>query len=184
MQTKGYELVETRLSELVPYWRNPRIISDEAVNAVAKSIKDYGYQQPIIVDSENVIIIGHTRYMALKRLGYEKVTVGVATGLTTREIKQLRTIDNRTSEYAEWDMDKLAEELAKLDQGFTESFFSELAQAEQEALNHASACGSETSTVEVVEDSNRAEFICPKCFYSWEMTITIKAVRSGLIKEA
>lgn len=184
MQTKGYDLVETKLSELVPYWRNPRIISDEAVNAVAKSIKDYGYQQPIIVDAENVIIIGHTRYMALKRLGYEAVTVGVATGLTPREVKQLRTIDNRTSEYAEWDMDKLAEELSKLDQGFTDSFFAELAEAEQEALDHASAGESETSAVEVVEGSDLAEFICPKCFYSWEMNITLKAVRSGIIKEA
>lgn len=181
-KTLGYTVETKKLDQLVPYWRNPRIITDEAVNAVAKSIADYGYQQPIIVDPDNVIVIGHTRYMALRRLGYTEAPVGVATNLSGRELKQLRTIDNRTSEYAEWDMNKLVDELGKLGKGFSESFFSELAKSsepEPEFIREPV----EATRVESGEESNMAEFVCPSCFHMWEMEITNKAVRSGLLKE-
>lgn len=180
--TLGYTVETKKLDHLVPYWRNPRIITDEAVNAVAKSIKDYGYQQPIIVDSENVIVIGHTRYMALRRLGYTEAPVGVATNLSGKELKQLRTIDNRTSEYAEWDMEKLVDELGKLGKGFSESFFAELAKSEETEPEFTREPSTATE-VEAGEGSNLAEFVCPSCFYMWEMEITNKAVRSGLLKE-
>jgi DNA modification methylase len=101
------------LSSLHPYEQNPRI-NDDAVDAVARSIHEFGFRQPIVVDEEGVIIVGHTRYKAAQKLGLEKVPVHVAKGLTPAQIKAYRLSDNKTSELAEWDYDLLPIELSDL----------------------------------------------------------------------
>jgi len=101
------------IDSIHPYDNNPRL-NDDAVAAVARSIKEFGFRQPIVVDEEGVIIVGHTRYKAAKQLGFDKVPVHVAKGLTPAQIKAYRLADNKTSELAEWDYDLLPIELSQL----------------------------------------------------------------------
>lgn len=98
---------------LIPYANNPRL-NDNAVDAVAASIKEFGFKVPIVVDGENVIINGHTRLKAAHKLGLKQVPVIVADDLTPEQVKAFRLADNKTSEFAEWDMDKLQIELAEI----------------------------------------------------------------------
>ena len=106
------------ISELIPYINNPRI-NDEAVDKVAASIKEFGFKNPIIIDKENVIIAGHTRLKAAKKLGLEEIPTIKVEDLTEQQIKAFRIADNKTSEFAEWDMELLEIELEGLDDVFT-----------------------------------------------------------------
>jgi DNA modification methylase len=101
------------ITDIKPYEHNPRI-NDAAVDVVAASIKEFGFRQPIVVDEEDVIIVGHTRFKAAEKLGLEKVPVHVAKGLTPAQVKAYRLADNKTGELAEWDYDLLPIELADL----------------------------------------------------------------------
>jgi DNA modification methylase len=102
-----------KLSEIKPYPNNPRQ-NDAAVDAVAASIKEFGFRQPIVVDEEGVIICGHTRYKAALKLELETVPVHVARDLTPAQIKAYRIADNKSSELAEWDYELLPVELGEL----------------------------------------------------------------------
>ena len=113
------------LTEIIPYWRNPRVIPDEAVQRTVDSIERYGYQQPIIVDRESVIIAGHTRYAALKRLGWKEVAV-IVSDLTGAEANAYRVVDNRSGEYTGWNTELLRSELAKFEETALETFFPNL----------------------------------------------------------
>jgi len=106
--------VETRpLAEIKPYEKNPRI-NDAAIDAVAASIQQFGWRQPIVVDAEGVIVCGHTRWKAAQKLGITEVPVHVATDLTPEQIRAYRIADNKTNELAEWNMELLPIELAEL----------------------------------------------------------------------
>lgn len=107
------EIKRVKLSEIRPYEKNPRK-NDSAVDAVAASIKEFGWQQPIVVDKDGVIIAGHTRYKAAKKLKCKEVPVVYADNLTEEQVKAYRLADNKTSELAEWDADLLSEELLDL----------------------------------------------------------------------
>ena len=175
------ETEERPLTDLVPYWRNPRRISDEAVNAVAQSIERYGYRQPIVVDEEGVIVIGHTRYMALRRLGQTTAQVSVAKGLTAAQVKQLRAVDNRTAEYNDWDFEKLADELAQLTgEGSLDELFRDI-----ESAPPSPSMDREPTPAPVGEEEARttggpgAEFICPSCFHQWEQQVRENDIRKG-----
>lgn len=96
-----------------PYERNPRI-NDPAVPAVVESIKQFGFRQPIVVDVDGVIIVGHTRYKAAVALGLTKVPVHVATDLTPEQVRAYRIADNKTSDLSDWDLKLLPLELADL----------------------------------------------------------------------
>lgn len=98
------------IGDVVPYDRNPRR-NDDAVGAVAASIEEFGWRQPIVVDADGIIIAGHTRYRAALSLGLDEVPVVVASDLTPEQVAAYRLADNRTGELAEWDMDLLAGEL-------------------------------------------------------------------------
>jgi DNA modification methylase len=102
-----------KLDRIRPYDRNPRQ-NDKAVDAVAESIRQFGFRQPIVVDAEGVIICGHTRWKAAQRLGLEKVPVHVATDLSPEQIRAYRIADNKVADLAEWDLDLLPIELAEL----------------------------------------------------------------------
>ena len=106
-----------KLNELIPYARNPRN-NEDAVEHVASSIREFGFQSPIIVDKDNTIIAGHTRYNAAKRLKLDEVPIIKASDLTEAQVKAFRLADNRVSEYATWNDELLAiefEELQDLD---------------------------------------------------------------------
>ena len=106
-------IVYKKVSELIPYENNPRN-NDEAVDYVAKSIKEFGFKVPCVVSSDGVLITGHTRLKACKKLGIEEVPCIVADDLTPEQVKAFRLADNKTSELAEWDMDKLDIELGEI----------------------------------------------------------------------
>lgn len=101
-----------KLSDIRPYPGNPR--HNDAVAAVANSIREFGFRQPIVVDVEGVIIVGHTRYKAALKLGLEKVPVHVAKDLTPAQIKAYRLADNKTADLSDWNYDLLPIELAEL----------------------------------------------------------------------
>ena len=110
---KEHNIVYLTLDEIKPYDNNPRN-NTEAVKQVKKSLRDFGFQNPIIVDKDMVIICGHTRYEAAKELKLESVPVIIADVLTDQQVKAFRLVDNKTAEYAEWDYDKLMEEIANI----------------------------------------------------------------------
>ena len=106
--------VELRpLDAVRPYANNPRQ-NDDAVEAVAESIRRFGFRQPIVVDADGVIVAGHTRYRAAQRLGLATVPVHVATDLTADEVRAYRLADNKTAELASWDTSMLSIELDAL----------------------------------------------------------------------
>ncbi len=107
------DIVMRKISEVKPYDKNPRN-NDAAVDSVAASIKEFGWRQPIVVDAEGVIIVGHTRWKAAQKLGLETVPVHVATDLTPEKVKAYRIADNKLAELAEWNMELLPIELADL----------------------------------------------------------------------
>lgn len=112
--------LETKnLTEIHPYSGNPRK-NDNAVEAVAESIRQCGYVAPIIVDEEGVILAGHTRYKALQKVGYTEAQVIVKEGLTEAQKKKYRLLDNKTGELASWDLELLSDELEGLDFGSLE----------------------------------------------------------------
>jgi DNA modification methylase len=102
-----------KLADLKPYENNPRH-NDDAVDAVAASIREFGFRQPLVVDEQNVIIVGHTRYKAADKLGMEFVPVHVAVGLLPEQARAYRIADNQTATIATWDEDKLPLELMAL----------------------------------------------------------------------
>lgn len=113
-----------RIAALRPYWRNPRNV-EPAVDAVAESIKRYGYNAPIIVDEDYTIIVGHTRYRALRKLGWEEVFC-VISDLPPEKAQEYRIADNKTAEFADWNDELLIQELMEIeDPSFARTFFSD-----------------------------------------------------------
>lgn len=100
------EIVEKKVSELKAYENNPRK-NDNAVQAVVNSIQEFGFKVPIVIDSNDVIVCGHTRLKAAIQLGMEKVPCIVASDLSEEQIRAFRLADNKTNELAEWDFEKL-----------------------------------------------------------------------------
>ena len=106
------KITEKRLEDIRPYDNNPRL-NDKAVPAVAESLKEFGWQQPIVIDRDGVIVAGHTRYKAALELGWKTAPCKYADELTPEQVNAYRLADNKTAELAEWDAEKMAEELAK-----------------------------------------------------------------------
>ena len=107
------QIIDKKLDEIRPYEKNPRNNND-AVKYVAKSIKEFGFKVPIVIDKDGVIVCGHTRYKAAKKLKLDTVPCIMADDLTDEQIKAFRLADNKVSEKAEWDFDLLGEEIADL----------------------------------------------------------------------
>ena len=118
----GMKVVEMPVSDLVPYENNPRN-NDNAVDAVAASIREFGFKVPIIVDKDGVIVAGHTRLKAAKKLGIDVVPVIRADDLTEEQVRAFRLADNKTGELAEWDFEKLTEELSAIEMDMQEFGF-------------------------------------------------------------
>lgn len=135
---------QKKLSEIKPYEGNPRK-NDRAVKTVADSIEQYGFQQPIVVDRDHVIIVGHTRYRAAQKLNLQSVPVIVAHDLNEEQVRAYRIMDNRSNENSQWDDKLLFEELDQLikdnniqalsfETGFTESELNKLFKQEEDPL--------------------------------------------------
>lgn len=101
---------EINLKDIKPYEKNPRK-NDDAVPYVAESIKQFGFKVPIVIDKNNIIVAGHTRYKAAKKIGFKSVPCIIADDLTDEQIKAFRLADNKVSEKAEWDLDLLDSEI-------------------------------------------------------------------------
>ncbi len=108
------KIIEKKVEELIPYINNPRH-NEAAVDFVAASIKEFGFKNPIIIDKDGVIVAGHTRHAAAKKLGLESVPCIMADDLTEQQIKAFRLADNKTAELATWDLEKLEIELEGID---------------------------------------------------------------------
>ena len=108
------KIVEKKLDEIKPYENNPRF-NDDAVQYVANSIKEFGFKVPIVIDKDNTIVAGHTRYKASLLLGLDKVPCIVADDLNEEQVKAFRLADNKVGEMANWDYMLLDEELADLE---------------------------------------------------------------------
>ena len=110
------ELKNIPISQIKPYKKNARK-NDNAIDYVVKSIQQCDYVAPIILDENNVILAGHTRYKALKKLGYKEAQCVIKSGLSEEQKRKYRLLDNKTNEFAEWDFDLLQEEISDLDFG-------------------------------------------------------------------
>ena len=107
--------IETvEITQVKPYPDNPRKISDKAVDKVALSLKEFGWQQPIVVDEKNVIVAGHTRHRAAEKLGFREVPILRAVGLSDEKVRAYRFMDNRSHEESSWDWDKAVKEISEL----------------------------------------------------------------------
>ena len=117
-KSKEYHIEIRDIGSIRPYEKNPRQ-NDDAVDAVAASLKEFGFRSPIVVDGDGVIICGHTRLKAAQKLGLAKVPVHVAKDLTPEQVRAYRVADNKTSDLSDWDYDILPIELSELqDAGF------------------------------------------------------------------
>ena len=114
-----------QITELKEYENNPRN-NEAAVDAVAKSIEEFGFKVPIVITSEHVIIAGHTRLKASKKLGLTEVPCIIADDLTDEQIKAFRLADNKTAELASWDFSKLEDELASIEMDMGQFGFEDL----------------------------------------------------------
>jgi DNA modification methylase len=103
------------ISTIKPYENNPRKLSEQAIQKVAMSLKEYGFRQPIVVDKNMVIVAGHTRYRASKKLGLKQVPISVIDNLSEEQINAYRIADNRTAEESEWDNELLKIEIKELE---------------------------------------------------------------------
>lgn len=110
---KKIQINYVSLNLLKPYKNNPRI-NDDAVESVAKSIKEFGFKVPLVIDKDFNIVCGHTRYKASQQLGLEEVPCIVADDLTPSQLKAFRLADNKVSEMASWAYDKLEQELSQI----------------------------------------------------------------------
>ena len=102
------------INSIKPYENNPRKLSEKAIEKVAMSLKEYGFRQPIVVDKNRIIVVGHTRYRASKKLEFKEVPITIADNLTPAQINAYRIADNRTAQESEWDYKLLQEEFSNL----------------------------------------------------------------------
>ena len=107
---RNVKVQSVSIDKIKPYENNPRNNND-GVDAVAESIKEFGWQQPIVVDENNVIIVGHTRYKAAEKLGLKSVPIVVADNLSPEQVKAYRLADNKTGELTDWNDKLLQSEL-------------------------------------------------------------------------
>ena len=106
-------ITDVKIEDITPYHDNPRVNTD-AINVVKKSLSEFGFQQPLVLDKDNVIIVGHTRFAAAKELGFENVPCYVADNLSEDKIKAYRIMDNKSAEYASWNYGLLTKEMTDL----------------------------------------------------------------------
>lgn len=156
------KILTKKIEEITPYENNPRI-NDAAVDAVANSIRDFGFKNPVIIDKDGVIVCGHTRLKAAKKLGLKTVPCIMADDLTEDQVKAFRLADNKTAELAEWDINLLDIELTEIDDSVDMElygFYDEDSQIEPLNLDEDKA---------QPQDADKKTYCCPKCGFEFEV---------------
>lgn len=167
MKDNAKEIIQKDITEVIPYDKNPRK-NDKAVDKVANSIRSFGFQSPIIIDEHNVIICGHTRFKAAKKLGLKKVPCIVATGLADAEIRAYRIADNKVGELAEWDNELLASELELCEMNMEDFGIENITTAEDDcdevdiksAFEVIVECKNEAEQKSVFDEMTKKGFVC------------------------
>lgn len=151
------KIVYKHVDEIIPYVNNPRKISQNAIDKVASSIKNFGFKVPIIIDKNNEIVAGHNRILAAKKLGMEEVPCIVVEDLTEQQIKAFRIADNKTAEFADWDIELLNIELESIGEIFTG--FDEI---EKEMFKSVEEIERKLDEYQAPKEEY---YCCPKCKY-------------------
>lgn len=156
------QIFEKALSEIKPYEDNPRN-NDNAVSAVVASICEFGFKVPIVIDSDGVIVCGHTRYKAAQEIGLKTVPCVIADDLTPEQVKAFRLADNKVGELATWDFEKLELETAELETVELEKFGFD-AQKEEQKVQRVTT----SSELDIDDfDDDKFECECPKCGFKF-----------------
>ena len=151
------------VKDLIPYDRNTKKHDKTQINNVAESIKQYGFVQPIVIDKDNVVVIGHCRLLAAKQLKLKEVPCVCVDDLTEEQVKALRIVDNKSNE-SEWDFDLLADELEELDfDGFDFDFGFEV-NGETEGVSYISELLEDEECMTNNGNLERDEFSVSFCF--------------------
>jgi site-specific DNA-methyltransferase (adenine-specific) len=170
------EIIYKKLNEIKPYEKNPRKIGENAVNAVANSIREFGFKNPIIIDENNYIVAGHTRYQAAKKLKLNEVPCILADGLTDEQIRAFRLADNKTNEFSKWDEFLLLDELQSIDSIDMRQFGIEAILNEDESGEDSKSIkdvrdtirdGSEIDTENFSDES--FDYECPNCGFKFNL---------------
>lgn len=148
-------VINIAIEDIKPYENNPRL-NDNAVDAVAKSIEEFGFQQPLVLDKDNVIIVGHTRYKASQKLGLKEVPCVIADDLTEEQVKAYRLADNKVGELAQWDYGLLNIELEEIEMDMTDFGFIELSDIDVDGFF-------EDVEPKEKEEEEEKEIQCPHC---------------------
>lgn len=148
------EIKYVDIDDIKPYENNPRF-NDNAVEYVKNSIKEFGFKVPMILDKDNKIVTGHTRYKASLELGLKEIPVIYADDLTEEQIKAFRLADNKVSEVAEWDWELLDEELEDIDIDMTEFNFTNFDDIDLENFFE--------KTNNDKQEEKKKTITCPKC---------------------
>jgi len=161
------EIVDMPIEQIKPYKKNPRK-NEKAVPEVVKSLKEFGFRQPLVVDSSMVLIVGHTRLLAAKELGLAKVPVHIASTLTPAQVRAYRIADNRSHDKSEWDVTLLNEELGELfemDEKFDIEFmdFGDFGPGEEKEKEIK-----EGSKELDEEEFSEFDHKCPKCGFEYD----------------
>lgn len=150
------QIITKKISDLHPYQNNPRK-NDSAVDAVASSIKEFGFKVPIIIDRDGMIVAGHTRYKAAQKLKLKELPCVVADDLTDEQVKAFRIADNKVGELAEWDFGALDIELGDITDIDMERFGFRLS-AEEDA---------QALELDDVSTNQTKIYKCPKCGFEF-----------------
>lgn len=171
-KTKNYKQIA--VDEINPYENNPRIITDEAIESVVESIRANGERDPIEIDENNIILSGHTRLEALKRLGIEKTNVIQYTDMDEAQKRAYRIAANKTAEKSAWDEEKLAIELEVLEKDLSDldisieslGDFTGFEGYELDEIQGTINCSSRAVEKQQGLDENK-KHACPKCGYEY-----------------
>ena len=161
------EIVDMPIGQIKPYKKNPRK-NEKAVPEVVKSLREFGFRQPLVVDSSMVLIVGHTRLLAAKELGLASVPVHIASTLTPAQVRAYRIADNRSHDRSEWDVTLLNEELGELfemDEKFDIEFmdFGDFGPGEEKEKEIK-----EGSKELDEEEFSEFDHKCPKCGFEYD----------------
>lgn len=151
------QIIERKISELKPYANNPRL-NDGAVDAVAASIKEFGWKVPLVVTADGEIIAGHTRLKAAQKLKMKTVPVIIADDLTPEQVRAFRLADNKVGELAGWDFEKLDLELAEIDLDMSQFGFGDNEEFEPKEA---------PEDFKEFDEDIPTKYKCPKCGYEW-----------------
>lgn len=147
------EIIYKNINELKKYSNNPRN-NENSIKDVAKSIKEFGFKVPIVIDKNNVIVCGHTRYEACKLLNINKIPCIIANDLTEEQVRAFRIVDNKVSEFSQWDYEKLKEELKGININVINFDINEDLDIKDEDF---------IKDTEITKERKEKKYICPEC---------------------